>query len=330
MGGGSRVAQANGTGPMTDKEVISELKRDGAEKLMQDLTKRGVGFEMDPDIEKRLRKAKATDEVVKAVTAAGPKEREAAFRASAIASGKVVLSPAEAAAIKEVESELDPDKGIALAEAFVAKYPNSDVLADAFAYEGSAYQLKGDAPKSVECARKSLAVKKDNLMSLGMLAYSIPTPQYLKFHEADEEQQLEQAENYAQQAFKLAETYKKPPDLSDADYAQRKANFIADLHGDLGMIHLDRAQLGLMGLDSDELAKAIAEYKLATTLTEHPDPRAYYRMGDAYRLMGKLDESIAAYTQAGQMGQGVMKQLADQQIAALQKRKAMQPAPAQH
>ena len=72
---------------MTEKEVITELKKDGADQLQKDLDKRGVAFEMDPDIEKRLRKAKATDEVIKAVTAAGPKERAAAAKAAAMASG---------------------------------------------------------------------------------------------------------------------------------------------------------------------------------------------------------------------------------------------------
>jgi tetratricopeptide (TPR) repeat protein len=327
--GTSVPAPAMAQVPMTDKEVLSELKKEGAAQLLIDVKKRGVDFEMDPDTEKKLRKAKATDEVVNAVKAASPKGREAAQRASAMASGALVLPPEEAKDFQAIEAELDPDKAIALAEAFAKKYPKSEVLGDAYAFEASAYQVKGDATKIVEYGQKSLELKKDNIMGLGMLAYAIPTPQYIKNHQADEEQQLTMAENYAKEGLKAIETYKKPAEMSDADFAQRKANFIADLHGDLGMIHLDRAQLGLLSLDTDELAKAIDEYKLATTLTEHPDPRAYFRMGDAYRLLGKVDDAIAAYTKAGQMDpQGVLKQYADAQIASLQKQKALHAAPA--
>ncbi len=311
--------------PMTDKEVILELKKEGAAKLLADLKARGVDFEMDPDTEKRLRKAKATDEVVDAVKAAGPKEREAALRASAMATGAIMLPPEELAAFRAIQGELDPDKAISLAEDFAKKYPKSEVISDVYAYEASAYQTKNNAEKIVEYAQKSLDVKKDNLMGIGMLAYAIPTPQFLKLHQADEPAQLTIAENYAQSGFKVMETFKKPTTESDADFASRKANFIADLHADLGMIHLDRAQLGLLSLDNDELIKAVTEYKLATTLTEHPDPRAYFRLGDAYRLLGKVDEAIAAYTHASQLDTGVLKQYADAQIAALQKQKAAHP-----
>src|SRR5208282_3358892 len=113
--------------PMTEKEVITELKKDGAAQLLKDLDKRGVAFEMDADTEKRLRKAKATDDVIKAVTAAGPKERALAAKAAVEASGGAVLPPAEAADFKALSTELDPDKAIALADAYAAKYPKSEV-----------------------------------------------------------------------------------------------------------------------------------------------------------------------------------------------------------
>ena len=108
----------------------------------------------------------------------------------------------------------------------------------------------------------------------------------------------------------------------------RKASYISGVHADLGMIHLDRAQLGLMGLDKDELAKAEKEYKLAVSITDHPDPSDYYRMGEACRLQGKLDDAIAAFTKASELGQGAVKQYADQQIDMLKKAKAQSAAPA--
>jgi hypothetical protein len=92
------------------------------------------------------------------------------------------------------------------------------------------------------------------------------------------------------------------------------------------MIHLDRAQLGLMGLDKDELAKSEKEYGLAVSGTDRADPTDYYRLGEAYRLDGKIDDAIAAFTKASELGQDAVKQYALQQIDMLKKVKA-QPAP---
>jgi tetratricopeptide (TPR) repeat protein len=315
-------------GPMTEKEVTTELKKEGPAQLQKDLEARGVSFEMDPDIEKRLRKAKATDEVIKAVTAAGPKERAAAAKAAAMASGGVVLAPDESADFKALQTELDPDKAVSLCNAFVQKHPNSTVLSYVYAFEANAYQMKGDAPHIVEYGEKSLALKKDNLMSLLIVAYAIPTPQYINLHQSDEEKQLSQAEGYCQQAMAAISDLKKPPNESDADFARRKGSYLSGVHADLGMIHLDRAQLGLMGLDKAELAKAEQEYKEAVAATDRPDPTDYYRMGEACRLEGKIDDAIAAFTKASQLGQGVLKQYAEQQIATLQKVKAQTAAPA--
>jgi tetratricopeptide (TPR) repeat protein len=240
----------------------------------------------------------------------------------------MVLPPEETADFKALENELDPDKAIALAEAYVKKYPNSQALSYVYAFEGNAYENKGDAAKIVEYAERSIALKNDNLMSLLEAAYAIPQPQYTRLHEADAESQLDKAEAYAKDAIKAVDSLKKVPHEHDAAFANRKAGYLANAHGDLGMIHLDRAQLGLMSLDTTELAKAIDEYKLAVSLTPHPNPTDYYRMGEAYKLLGNTDEAIAAFSQASDLGQGVLKQYADQQVAALKKAKATAGPPA--
>lgn len=312
---------------MTEKEVVTELKKGTTDQLLKDLDRRGVDFEMDPEIEKHLRKAKATDDIIKAVTAAGPKEKEAAAKAKALASGAITVPPDESEDFKALQSELDPDKAIALAQAFVQKHPNSPILSYVYAFEANAYQSKGDAPKIVEAGEKSLALKKDNLMSLMIVAYAIPQPQYINQHQSDEEKQLAHAEGYCQDAFKAIAELKQQPTESDADFAKRKANYTANIHADLGMIHLDRAQLGLMGLDKEELAKSEKEYTLAVQGNEHPEAADYYRLGEACRLQGKLDAAIAAFTKASELGQGAVKQYAEQQIDMLKKAKA-QPAAA--
>jgi tetratricopeptide (TPR) repeat protein len=325
-GGASMPAPTLAQGPMEEKDVLIELKKEGADQLLKDLKSRGVNFEVDEDFEKKLHKAKATDQVIQAVKAAGPKERAAAEKAEAISSGALDLSPEETKDINALQIELDPDKAIGMAEAYVKKYPKSLALSQAYAFEAHAYQLKNNVDATVQIAQKSLAVKPDNLVSLGIIAAVMPSQQYLNMHQADEEKQLAQAENYVQQAFKAIAILPKPISMSDADFAKQKANLIGDLHGDLGMIHLDRAQLGLMSLDTEELAKGVEEYKKDVATADQPDPVAYFRMGDCYRLLGKWDDAIAAYTKTGEISHGRLKQLADAEIEKVKKLKAQPPA----
>ena len=307
--------------PMSEKEVVTELKKAGADQLMKDLNTRGVAFEMDAEIEKSLRKAKATDQVVNAVKAAGPNERAAAAKAAAMAAGEVILAKEEEADFKAISTELDPDKAIAMATAYIQKYPNSEVLSYIYGFEANAYQSKGDANKIVEFAEKSLAVKKDNLMSLLLAAYAIPQPQYINQHRNDEPEELNKAEGFCQDALKAVDNLKKQPNETDDAFAKRKAIYVSNVHASLGMIHLDRAQQGLMGIDKDELAKSVEEYKTAVNGTDHPDPTDYYRMGEACRMLGRTDDAIAAFSKASELGGGAVKQYADQQIAALKQAK---------
>lgn len=318
-------AAAPAQAPLTEKEVLAELKKQ-PDQLQKDLSARGVDFEMDADVEKRLRKAKANDAVISAVRQAGPKERAEAMKAQAVAGGGLALSPEEGTDYRAIQGELDPDKAIALCDAFAKKYPNSAALTYVYAFQAKAYQSKGDVQNIVDATQKSLALKKDNIMSLLMAAYVMPQRQYIQPHEANEEQILTQAEGYCQEAFKALDTLKKPAAEDDASFARDKADYSAMLHADLGMIHLDRAQMGLMSIDMAEVAKGQKEYQQAVAMASHPDPADYFRLGESYRLQGKLDDSIAAFTKASQLGQGPLKQLADQQIARL--KSAQQQAPA--
>lgn len=314
--------------PMTEKDVFKELKSQGPAQLIKDVSQRGTDFDMTPDTEKKLRKANATDEVVKAVASAGPKARAAAKAAGLGVTGQAV-SPEEGKDFTAIRNELDPDKAIALVEDFAKKYPNSPVLSYAYSFEANAYQQKGDVAKVVALCQKSLELKKDNLMSLIMIVSVMPQPQYLKDHEADKEKQLAEAEDYAQEALKQIDQLQKQPNEADADFAKRKAEYAAGVHSGLGMVHLDRSQMGLTGLDKDELAKAEQEYTTAVTTTDRPDSRDYYRLGEAYSLDGKIDDAIAAFSKSSELGQGTMiKQYADKQVETLKARKGQSATPA--
>ena len=318
-------SQAQGPAGMTEKEVTKEIKSAPAETVIKDVKERGVNFDMTPEIEKKLRKAKATDEVIEAVRKAGPTVR------SHIA--KLLLGPGEGGPqefpkeqvdeLDALRSELDPDKAIALVDDFAKKYPDSALLPYAYFFAANGYQQKGDVEKVVEYTGKGLKLKPDNLACLIMRVGMLPQPQYLNSHAPDRDKILQEAERDANRALQLVSQIPKQANEADTDYQKRLAYNTSQIHGSLGMVHLELATGSLGEPDKAELAKAEQEFKTAVTTTDRPYPGDYYYMGEAYKLDGKLDDAIEAYTKAGEAGQGTMiKTYADRQIEEMKTRKA--------
>jgi tetratricopeptide (TPR) repeat protein len=238
------------------------------------------------------------------------------------------VSAKEAEAFNAVRNEaaagLDPVKVVQLAGDFEKTYPNSTLLSTVLAMGASAYQQQGNINQALDWAQKSVKMKSDELMALIVLADLLPTPQSMhSATPAQKDQKLTQTETYAERALKQISEFTKQPNETDDQLAKRKAGFSAELHSDLGMLHLQRAQEGLTGVDKDELAKAEAEYKIATSTAEKPSAADYYRMGECYNLEGKVPEAIDAFTKAAQAGAGgPIQQYAEKQIAALKKQGA--------
>jgi len=317
-------SKAQGPVPLTEKEVTKEIKSAPAETVIKEVKERGVDFDMTPDIEKKLRKAKATDEVVEAVRKAGPKVRAqtAKMFMGAGQAGALEIPKEQVQAFEAIKGELDPDKAIALVQDFATKYPDSQLLSYVYSFGANGYQQKGDVDKAVEYTAKGLKAKPDNLMCLIMSLGMLPQPQYLNNHEADRDKILQEAQSEASRALQLISQIPKQPNETDAGYQKRLAAVASPVHASLGMVHLDLASEALAGPDKDELAKAEQEFKTAVT-TDRPDPTDYYRLGEVYKLEGKLDDAIGAFTKASEIGQGTMiKAYADRQIEGLKSRKA--------
>ncbi len=145
------------------------------------------------------------------------------------------------------------------------------------------------------------------------------------------EKKLTEAETDANRALQLIEKLPKQGTETDGQLKKRKDSIASEPHGSLGMIHLQRASLTLTGgMDADELNKAAQEFKQSVDLTEHPAPQNYYRLGEVYANENKLDEAIAAFSKASEVGQGSgIQEYADKQIETLKKKQA-QAKPAAH
>ncbi len=326
----AKAQTPQGPHPLSEKELTKEIKSLPEDKVIKDVMDLGVDFDMTPAIEKKLRKAKATDQVVEAVRQAGPTVRAQMAKLNLGPSGGVQSIPKEEAqGFDAIKVELDPDKAIALVDDFTKKYPNSVLLSYVYSFGASAYQQKGDVEKVVEYSGKSLKLKPDNLMSLILSVGMLPEPQYLNAHPADRGKILQEAASEAKRALEVIPTVAKQPNETDADYQKRQAELASEVHGPLGMIHLVLASEALSGPDTAELAKAEQEFNTAVTTSSHPDPRYYYRLGEAYALDGKWDNALEAFTKASELGQGTLiKTYADQQISEMKKKKAQgSPAP---
>jgi tetratricopeptide (TPR) repeat protein len=323
--GQQKTGQAQGPAPMTEKEVMKEIKSAPAETVIKDVKQRGVDFDMTPDIQKKLHKAKATDEVIEAVRQAGPKVRAQMARVTfgAGPAGVQDIPKEQAAAYDAIRSEFDPDKTVALVEDYAKKYPSSPLLTYVYMFGANAYQQKGDAEKVVELSEESLKLKPDNVVTLVMKVGMLPQPQYLSKHDAERDKILQEAESDGNRALQLISQIPKLPNETDADHQKRLASAASQVHGSLGMVHLERAAAPLAGPDKAELAKAEQEFKTAVTTTDRPDPSDYYRMGEAYSMDGRWDDAMEAFTKASLAGQGTMlKTYADQRIEELKKKKA--------
>jgi tetratricopeptide (TPR) repeat protein len=316
----SLMAQGPPAPPLTAKELIDVLKskqeRPQAASIVE---RRGVSFELTPEIEKQLRKAKADDMLIETVKKASPSARAA----QAAASGAVVATPEERQDMATIQNELDPDRAIQLVKDFETKYPNSQLLTWAYAYAASHYRQKDDMQHVLEYGDKSLKLKSDNLISLIIMAQNLPRPQNMKVSEDEKERILGKAESYAQEALRQIAALPKQPGETDEEFQRRTTQLAQDMHSALGMVHLQRSQLALEGLDSDELRKAEQEYMIAVTGGDSADPQDFFRLGETRTLLKNYDGAIEAFSKASQLGQGtVIKTYADQRIEAVQKMKA--------
>ncbi len=236
---------------------------------------------------------------------------------------------AYAAIQPEVSAGLDPDKVISLSQDFEKKFPNSTLLTYVYAFEASGYQQKGEINKVVEASEKSLKLNPDNLMSLIAISSMLPQPKLMQGNDLDKEKKLTEAETDANHALDLIGKLPKQPNETDDQFKKRKDHISSELHGALGMVHLQKATMALTGgMDPDELAKAARDFKASVDLTDRPAPQNYFRLGEIYTHQNKIDDAIGAFSKASELGQGTgIQQFADSQIEALKKRQAQAKPP---
>ncbi len=217
-----------------------------------------------------------------------------------------VVSPEEQAAFQEAVNQPDADLMIPIAEKFLQDFPESQLRSLVYSALATAYQQKDDYDKVVENGEKSIALDPDNVMSLAIVAHTLP--QKLQGSGLEMAQKLSRAERYARHGLETVDVLPQPANVLPEEFEMRKATFKSMLHSALGLVYLQR------GIS----AKAQEEYKIAVSLTSSPDPIDYFRLGEAYRGERKYDEAIEAFEKAAELAPGTyLNQLATEQVQKL-------------
>lgn len=301
-----------GPPPLTLQEVLHMFKKNKKhlERILPEIQKRGVDFEMTAAIQKQFLKEGAKPDFMRDLEQAGPTARQMA------AAG---VTPQEVEALKRINNELDPDRKIQMVEDFAKQYPKSKELTYAyFLAEGAYYIQKHDITNALKYGALSLKANPDDLNALMLTAALLPLPASVS-NDPNPEVKLKQAEADANKALEMIAKLTKASSETEEAFETRKAGYTARMHGALGMVHLERATQALQGVDPDELAKSANEYKLAIAASKTPNVEYYYRLGDVYRLEKKNQDAIQAYSKVVELSDAYpqLKSMAQDQITKL-------------
>jgi len=172
-------------------------------------------------------------------------------------------------AFNAMTTEKDPNKKIALAEAFLQKYSTSDFKDSAYLVEMQTYQQLNQTDKAVDAARKALEANPDNLPALRFLSFTFPF--LYKPDAPDAASQLSRADTDAHHGLEVLQKLQKPQGATDEQFQQGVKEFRSVFNSCIGFV----------GLQKKDYANAITALKAATD--DNPSSwYALYWMGLAY------------------------------------------------
>jgi len=180
-----------------------------------------------------------------------------------------------------------------LCEEFVARFATSPNIAFVRFQATLAYQRLNNFDKLEEHGKATLALIPGNPAILAILANG-----YAENNKVDE------AEADADQALSAVNNMVKPAEMAQDQWDMQIGELKGNLYSTLGYVHLqraskagktDKAREGELNKTIEFFQKAIQSNKM--------DDISYYRMGIAYALLNKKDDSLASYAKAVAIGQ---------------------------
>ncbi len=199
--------------------------------------------------------------------------------------------PQEEAAYKAFydSNPQDADTKINLGEAFVQKYPMSHYNESVYAGLTHAYYMKQDWKNFYASGDKALALNPDDVAVLVIIGWVIPHSSNPNDPNASSD--LAKAEKYEKHAIEVIGALPKPPNMTDEQFSQSKAQLLSQAHSGLGLVYFRRQQ-------SEDSAK---ELQQATQSSTAPDPTDLFVLGLDLQNLNRFGEAADAFNRCGQI-----------------------------
>lgn len=199
----------------------------------------------------------------------------------------------------------DAHETIDRVEAFISKYPESELLATAYQHQMVSYQVLNEFEGMLRAGEKYLQLLPDNLNALLTLASAIPNGTATR---PDAAELLAQAKEYARQALRILKRIRIPREISLKEWERLSRQMEAQAHEALGHVAFKRGQIDI----------AISDFEKATEINPEPQGKQFFRLGVAYAWARKKDLAERALRRAAELGPDLVRQRALQELNHLE------------
>ena len=207
------------------------------------------------------------------------------------------------------------DKKIKSGDEFIKKFSTSSYLPSVYSILAVTYIQNGQPQKGFAAGEKALALRPDDVRTLANLAQAMA--RLYKAGDPDGPQQLQKAENYAEQCIQITPTLLKPGNITDQQFAEQTNKNLAMAHGALGLINIHHGKF----------AEAIPELQQAVKLDEGKDATNLYLLGVASQNSANYSEALDAFNKCAAAPGNLQKPCQDA-AAEAQKRLSANSKPA--
>jgi len=214
-------------------------------------------------------------------------------------------------AYKDASAKTDPAEAAAAADAFAAKFPNSDLREFLYVRAITLYQQKDDAEREIAMGRKAIAIDPTDPRPLISVASALA--ETTRDTDLDRQDRLNEAAKYAQAAIDNIDTgLYIPPNAPPDQVAAVKTSIVAMGYETLGVVQINQKNYAAA---EQNLQKAVDARKAS------PDASVYLRLSVAQDNLTKYPQALDSANKAAQLAPpgSVVQNLAKQQQARLQK-----------
>jgi tetratricopeptide (TPR) repeat protein len=217
----------------------------------------------------------------------------------------------ELKAYQDAAAKTDPAEMLAAADAFAAKYPNSEMKGTLYVRAMGLYAQANNSEKVIESGRKAIAADPTNPVPLVQTASVLA--ETTRDTDLDREQRLDEAAKDAQAAIDNINTgLILPPNAPPEKVAAAKTSIVTMAYDTLGMVNMNK---------KDFAAAEQALLKAAETSKANPEAVVYLRLSVAQDQLKKYPQALDSANKAVQYappGSAALN-LAKQQQARVQK-----------